>query len=371
MFEISLVPDIKGEMIKAQKVRNWVLFGCIVVSAVAIGVVAILMGVKGGQDIAMNVQEDRINKMSEKLNDYSGLNTVLSIQDQLGKISTIDENRTAASRIFALLTVMKPTGEDKIALSSLNMDLENNTIRLEGQANAGMEPYIDYRVLESLKKNVARINYDYGEYVDEEGNTIPTYCIEEEDEAGNLYVTEVGEYYAKWYINREGCHPAAEDRENTEKTQNETDGNVAATVDIYRTPKFNEWYADKKMDLDGTISGVAHFNSNCITYTGAEATGGGANFTSENTCLVAPDGLDVTESSSGRDANEELVLTFNGTITVDEEVFLAKNHYMMMIGPEGQNVTDSYVQIKDMFTAPAKKCAETDTECKNNANGGK
>ena len=69
MFEISLVPDIKGEMIKAQKVRNWVLFGCIVVSAVAIGVVAILMGVKGGQDIAMNVQEDRINKMSEKLND--------------------------------------------------------------------------------------------------------------------------------------------------------------------------------------------------------------------------------------------------------------------------------------------------------------
>ena len=39
---------------------------------------------------------------------------------------------------------------------------------------------------------------------------------------------------------------------------------------------------------------------------------------------------------------------------------------MMAIGPVGQNVTDSYVQIGGMFTQPATECAEGDRECMSN-----
>lgn len=52
-YEINLVPEVKHQMIKAQKLRNLVLFICIVVSAASLGVVAVLFSIKSGQDIAM------------------------------------------------------------------------------------------------------------------------------------------------------------------------------------------------------------------------------------------------------------------------------------------------------------------------------
>ena len=55
MFEISLVPDIKKEAIKAQKLRNLILFVCIIISTTALGVIMVLFAIKGGQDISLTV----------------------------------------------------------------------------------------------------------------------------------------------------------------------------------------------------------------------------------------------------------------------------------------------------------------------------
>ena len=55
-YEINLVPEVKMQMIKAQKMRNLVLFICIVVSSVAVGAVVVLFGIKSGQDIAISSQ---------------------------------------------------------------------------------------------------------------------------------------------------------------------------------------------------------------------------------------------------------------------------------------------------------------------------
>ena len=52
-YEINLVPAVKAQMIKALKMRNLVLFICIIVSAASVGAVLILFGIKSGQDIAM------------------------------------------------------------------------------------------------------------------------------------------------------------------------------------------------------------------------------------------------------------------------------------------------------------------------------
>ena len=43
MYEINLVPDVKAEMIKAQKTRNLVFFVCGAISAMAIGMVIMEM----------------------------------------------------------------------------------------------------------------------------------------------------------------------------------------------------------------------------------------------------------------------------------------------------------------------------------------
>ena len=136
---------------------------------------------------------------------------------------------------------------------------------------------------------------------------------------------------------------------------------------IWRTPQFTVWHNAGFMDLNGVITGVQHFNSECTTYSGVTLSNSEmAKWTSNNTCMLVPDGLRVTSSSNGRDDSDNLVLKFDAQLTIDSEFFAFRNKHMMAIGPVGQNVTDSYVQIGGMFTQPATECAEGDRECMSN-----
>ena len=88
-------------------------------------------------------------------------------------------------------------------------------------------------------------------------------------------------------------------------------------------------------------------------------------WTAENTCVFVPEGNRITESANGRNQDEQLVLTFSAVIQVNPDAFAYRNKHVMVIGPNGQNVTDSYVQLEKLFTAPATECSAGDTECNN------
>ena len=408
MYEINLVPDIKLQMIKMLKVRNLVFFICLVVVAAVAGVVLVLSMIVGGQAIAMNSQDRRLNDMSAKVLGYEGLNEFLTIQSQLDGLAKIGDNRKVLSRTFSILNVMLPQGADSVTLSELNVNLDTNTLMFDGQADAGEEPLIDYRVLEAFKKGVALTKFDYGRYVDADGSEIPTWCIEEASESGEIY-NENGNIYAIWKRGNYGCDPKrddnAEKRPTTDMTgnpldlsdvtdmsngsadnniagENETRGDTTVADEIiYRTPLFNEWHENggkeemggdyaPNMTLTGEISGVPHFESRCFKYSGSEITNNGkkvVKWAAENECVLAPEGVDITESSNAKDPmNDNLVLSFSAVITLNEELFKFKNKHVMGIGPSGQNVTDSYVQIEGMFNERAKDCEVGDNTCSAN-----
>lgn len=430
-YEINLVPAVKAQMIKAQKMRNLVLFICIVVSSVAVGAVVILFGVKSGQDIAISGQDKKLETMSSKLNSFSELNDVLTIQSQLSSIEDIIEQKTVLVRVFGALAAMLPQGADFMKFSELTINMENNLLRLDGQADAKVDPLIDYRVLESFKKGASLTKYDYGRYYDADGNQLPTYCIEETDEEGNAY-HEGENFYAWWNLTIAGCagsqlggkpvegaqyHYSSKaevemgepeddgegtticdengencvtqgdgenediwDESDTEGDSGETEGEdeseeeekgpVPVKVKIWRTPQFDAWYDLKYMSLDGTISGIEHFASECYRYSGEDAVNSSGKkyirWNSLNNCMLVPDGLEVTDSSNGRDENDSLVLKFSGQMTFAEAFFSFQNKHMIAIGPLGQNVTDSYLQIGNMFTKEAEECAPDDMECLTN-----
>ena len=58
--EINLVPDIKGEMIKTLKLRNYIFFACIVVAAASVVVTLLFGTIAGGQGLAMNSKKEAI-----------------------------------------------------------------------------------------------------------------------------------------------------------------------------------------------------------------------------------------------------------------------------------------------------------------------
>ena len=163
--EINLVPDIKGEMIRALKLRNLIFFICIVVAGASVAVILIFAMIAGGQQAAVNGKKDTLNALSSKIKSYSDLDNFLTIKDQLGNLSTIASNKKLLSRTFGILSALMPKNSDTITISELNVDLSGDapTISFDAQANAGEAPFIDYAVLESFKKSMdyLAVSYSY------------------------------------------------------------------------------------------------------------------------------------------------------------------------------------------------------------------
>lgn len=385
--EINLVPDIKNEMIKTVKLRNYIFFGCIVVAVASVLLTLIFGLIMGGQRIAIENKKSTLEELSAKLNSYTDLNDFLTIKDQLGNIDTLTSDKKVLSRTFNILSALLPTGADTITVSELNVNLaeEQPSFSLEAQANAGKEPFIDYNVLDSFKKSMQYMRYDYGSYVDKEGNTIPSYCmIEQGSDGATLADSDPSKgYYAYWTIEAEGCNPS-ENKKTSDYNTEEYEGQKV--VRIWRKPQFSEWYKEHPSDnqpqvsLDGTVKNIEHFESKCISYQGDDS-GDKSNpkWTDSNDCRLihdssdATEGIEILESSNGRDSSNELVLRFNAKIYVAPEFFQFNNSHMLAIAPSGRrNVTDSYVQVQAMFGQRANDCDKNDSACnsKNNSNGG-
>ena len=66
--EINLVPDIKNEMIKTIKLRNYIFFGCIVVAVASVALTLIFGLIMGGQRIAVENKKSTLEELSAKLN---------------------------------------------------------------------------------------------------------------------------------------------------------------------------------------------------------------------------------------------------------------------------------------------------------------
>ena len=371
MFEINLVPDIKAEMIKAQKKRNVVIFISAAVSAIAAGLVVILLTVKVAQDLKIRDQDSRLEAMSDTISRYDGLENLLTVQKQLSDLQTISKNKTMLSRVFTVLhSIVQQENGDEIKISSLDVNMETADLIFDGQADAGpTTDGIDYRVLESFSKSIKLMKYDYGRYVDEAGREIPTMCIFEADASGVPYTDETGSIYAKWAKSAEGCDPALEKSEGEVSDESSTssskvqiqDVDASAPIDgtnivkIFRTPQFTEWYRKGYMKTDGTIENVAHFDSQCIQYSGTES-GNTVNWTSVNAeCDMAPDGIEISNSTNGKQTGGKLVLMFSAVLHLNPEVFSFSNKHLITITPSGhQNVTDSFMQVGDMFAERAK-----------------
>lgn len=401
--EINLVPDIKNEFIKTLKFRNLVFFLCIIIASGSVVVILIFLSIAGGQQGFITGKQNTIKALQEKISSYSDLSDFLTIRDQLGNIASITENKVMLSRTFNIISAIfpSPSSADTISISELSINLSDApTFTFDAQANAGTDPFIDYNVLDSFKKSMAYMRYDYGEYVDKYDNQIPAYCIIETDNDGATLRDADKGYYAYWMIRGDSCNPSAEEDEEEEVLTTETTEstetietaevvekpitdyqteqyNGQTVVRIWRTPQYTEWYKanpgneEGHMDLDGTIHNMAHFNSSCIKYSGVENDNNTITWSATNdTCRLVPDneeggaGIKIEDSSNGRDSDEQLVLRFSAVITFAPEVFNFNNHHMLALSPAGRrNVTDSYSQIQSMFAERAADCEQDDTAC--------
>jgi len=148
MIEINLIPDVKQELLKAERSRALVISGAIITCIIAGSAVALLAVYVYGVQLGRNILVDNAIKTgSEKLAKVEDLSKMLTIQNQIGKINELNATKTIDSRLFDVLSAVIPPAPNEVSVSLLRLDTEATTIRLEGQTNA-------YDSMEVFKKTI-------------------------------------------------------------------------------------------------------------------------------------------------------------------------------------------------------------------------
>lgn len=149
MIEINLVPDVKQELINAQRVRASVISMAIIVGIAAVGVVVVLaIWVFAIQAARGLISDNTIKSESDKLSKVEDISNTLTIQNQLSKLSSMHDNKSIDSRLFDILTTINPSAPNNVAINNISLDSSTKTITLEAQAING------YPALDVFKKTI-------------------------------------------------------------------------------------------------------------------------------------------------------------------------------------------------------------------------
>ena len=139
MIEVNLIPDVKQELIKAQRQRTTVISGAILVSLIAVGLVAVLaFYVFAVQGVRSTMADSDIATKSKKLKSVSHLSNALTVQNQLNNINSTYTQTNMDSRTFDVLNAVVAGNTSKVNVTSTSIDASSKTITLEGQTTDGV-----------------------------------------------------------------------------------------------------------------------------------------------------------------------------------------------------------------------------------------
>ena len=156
MIEINLVPDVKQELIKAQRIRTKVITSSILIGIVSVSVVAVLaIYIIGIQTVRGVFLDNNIKTSNEKLLSIKDLSKTLTIQNQLTKITKLNDSKKIDSRVFDMLAAIIPPQPNDIQISDLTIDSTTNAVTINGQASNS------YAAVEVFKKTLdgAKVNF--------------------------------------------------------------------------------------------------------------------------------------------------------------------------------------------------------------------
>lgn len=136
MIQVNLVPDVKLELIKAQRHRNIVISTAIIVMIASVAVVALLGLVIGYQVVRTKLITDDIMRLDQKFRSQPDIDKTVTIQNQLASIQATHANKAMTSRMFDLLVEASATGTDNaVTYNTFNVDTSAKTISIVAQTN--------------------------------------------------------------------------------------------------------------------------------------------------------------------------------------------------------------------------------------------
>lgn len=156
MIEINLVPDVKQELIRAQRVRLSVISAATLFGLISIGIVVVLALLLGAQVVASSLLDNSINDKSKQLADVPDINKTLTLQNQLATIPSIRDKSHVTSRIFDVLTTVtaSSSGDNRVQYSNVTVDTTEETVTVQAQTPS-------FEGLDAFKKTLEATKFEF------------------------------------------------------------------------------------------------------------------------------------------------------------------------------------------------------------------
>jgi hypothetical protein len=142
MIQLNLLPDVKLEYLKAQRTRRTVFSIALIVSSVAVVILILLLGASGLQKKHLGDLNDDIKSRTQKLQSQPNIDKILTVQNQLQKLTELHSSKPAAARLFDYLNQVTPT---KVNITEFNASFVDQKFSITGTAEKleNVNQYVD------------------------------------------------------------------------------------------------------------------------------------------------------------------------------------------------------------------------------------
>ncbi len=142
MIQLNLIPDVKLEYIKADKSRKLVMTIAFISTAASFALLIILFSANTYQKKHVNDLSKSINISSQELQSKPGINTVLTVQNQLKSLTSLHDQKPAASKLFGFINSVTPSN---VSINNLSIDFNLFTVSILGSSDSlsSVNKYVD------------------------------------------------------------------------------------------------------------------------------------------------------------------------------------------------------------------------------------
>lgn len=142
MIELNLLPDVKQDYIKAERARRLVISVTVIATVASVGLLLLLLSVSGLQKKNISDLSDDINAATKALKSKPQIAKILTVQNQLGKLSSLHDQKPVVANFFAYLNQVTPAN---VNVSELNIDLATQTVKITGNTDtlSSVNKYVD------------------------------------------------------------------------------------------------------------------------------------------------------------------------------------------------------------------------------------
>jgi hypothetical protein len=142
MIQFNLLPDVKIEYIKAQKMRQTVLSIAVIGTIASMAIFTISLAANQLERKHMNDLSRDITTETSQLKAVPQINNILTVQNQLTSLTALHDGKPAVLRLFDYLNQLTP---EVISLSNYTSDFAAHTVTIVGTSDtlSSVNKYVD------------------------------------------------------------------------------------------------------------------------------------------------------------------------------------------------------------------------------------